>query len=151
MSHLDIVRAGPRQAGALTALMHASSAYRGEYASILEGYTVTPRYVEANPTFAALSRGEIVGFYALREAELDLLFVADSAQGLGVGRRLVTHMFGEASARGMRTVRVVSHPPALPFYLRMGARRIGTIPPAPPKIAWERPELRFDVPDSPFP
>lgn len=143
---VEIARATPDQAAALTALMHTSSAYRGDYATILDGYEVTPAYVAANPTFTATEAGVVVGFYALAEAELDLLFVADSAQGLGVGRRLVDHMRGEAEARGLRAIRVVAHPPALAFYLRMGARRIGTIPPVPPKVRWDRPELRFDIP-----
>lgn len=145
---VDITRATPAQAGSLTALMHSSSAYHGDYASILDGYSVTPAYIETNPTFAATTGDELLGFYALLEKppELDILFVADAAQGLGIGRRLVTHMLAEARTRGIRTVRVVSHPPALPFYLRMGARRTGTIPPRPPKVAWARPEVVFDIP-----
>jgi GNAT superfamily N-acetyltransferase len=141
----EIHRATPDQAGALTALVHASSAYQGEYASILDGYAITPGYVAANPTFTATGEG-LLGFYALLEAELDLLFVADAAQGLGIGARLITHMLGQARERGLKSVRVVSHPPALAFYLRMGARRTGTVPARPPKVRWDRPELRFDVP-----
>ncbi|WP_312024825.1 hypothetical protein [Amycolatopsis balhimycina] len=34
MDKIEIFRAGPAQAGVLTALMHASPAYQGEYASI---------------------------------------------------------------------------------------------------------------------
>ncbi|HET6705135.1 GNAT family N-acetyltransferase [Amycolatopsis sp.] len=146
MAEIEIHRATPGQAGALTALMHASSAYQGEYASILDGYAIAPGYVEANPTFIATRDGEILGFYALLDAELDLLFVADRAQGLGLGARLVAHMLAEARGRGLDSVRVVSHPPALAFYVRMGARRTGTIPATPPKVGWDRPELRFDVP-----
>jgi GNAT superfamily N-acetyltransferase len=143
---VEIRRATTAQAGALTALMHASSAYQGDYASILDGYEVTPAYVEANPTYAALDGGELLGFYALRQGELDILFVADAAQGLGIGARLIAHMLAEARELNLESVRVVSHPPATAFYLRMGARRTGTIPPRPPKVRWERPELRFDVP-----
>ncbi|WIY06836.1 GNAT family N-acetyltransferase [Amycolatopsis mongoliensis] len=148
MGRPEILRATPAQAGALTALMHASAAYQGDYASILDGYAVTPAYIAGNPTFAAMAGDELLGFYSLLEdpPELDILFVADAAQGLGLGARLIAHMLREARARGMRDVRVVSHPPALPFYLRMGARRTGTIPAAPPKVRWDRPELRFDVP-----
>ncbi|MDS0135518.1 MULTISPECIES: GNAT family N-acetyltransferase [unclassified Amycolatopsis] len=146
MGQLQIARATPDQAGTLTALMHASSAYQGDYASILDGYAIAPGYVETNPTFIATSGTEILGFYALVAAELDLLFVADRAQGLGIGARLITHMLAEARSRGLESVRVVSHPPALAFYVRMGARRTGTIPARPPKIGWDRPELRFDVP-----
>lgn len=148
MGQPEIRAATPAQAAELTALMHASSAYQGDYASILDGYEVTPGYIESNPTFAAMTGDEVIGFYALLEdpPELDILFVADTAQGLGLGARLVKHMFEEAGRRGMRSIRVVSHPPAVQFYVRMGARRTGTIPPTPPKIRWERPELHFDVP-----
>ena len=148
MGQIEILRATPAQAGTLTAMVHASSAYQGEYASILDGYAVTPAYVEANPTFTATRQGEVLGFYGLLEdpPELDILFVTDDAQGLGIGGRLVTHMLAEARGRGLDAVRVVSHPPALAFYVRMGARRTGTIPANPPKVRWERPELRFDVP-----
>ncbi|GLY34005.1 N-acetyltransferase [Amycolatopsis sp. NBRC 101858] len=148
MGQPEIRAATPAQAAELTALMHASSAYQGDYASILEGYEVTPGYIESNPTFTAMTEGEVIGFYALREdpPELDIMFVADKAQGLGLGARLIKHMVKEASIRGMRSIRVVSHPPALQFYIRMGANQTGTIPPTPPKIRWERPELHFDVP-----
>ena len=148
MDKIEIFRADPAQAGVLTALMHASSAYQGEYASILDGYAVTPDYIESNPTFTAMTGDELLGFYALltEPPELDILFVANDAQGLGLGARLITHMLAEAREREIKSVRVVSHPPALPFYVRMGARRTGTIPPKPPQVRWERPELRFDVP-----
>ncbi len=146
MGQIEIIRATPGQAGTLTALMHASSAYQGDYASILDGYAITPGYIETNPTFTATRGAEISGFYTLLAAELDLLFVADQAQGLGIGARLIEHMLAEARERGLDSVRVVSHPPALAFYVRMGARRTGTIPANPPKVRWDRPELRFDVP-----
>jgi GNAT superfamily N-acetyltransferase len=148
MDKIEISRANPAQAGVLTALMHASSAYKGEYASILDGYAVTPEYIERNPTFTATTSDELLGFYALltESPELDILFVSDDAQGLGIGARLIAHMLAEARKREIKSVRVVSHPPASPFYIRMGARRTGTIPPNPPKVRWERPELRFDVP-----
>ncbi|MFE0026273.1 GNAT family N-acetyltransferase [Amycolatopsis sp. NPDC059021] len=142
-----VSRAMPEQAEALTALMHASSAYRGKYASILDGYAVTAAYVRSHPVFVATAADHIVGFGALLTGnpELDLLFVADDTQGLGVGAQLVTHVLEHAKTLGLTTVRVVAHPPALAFYERMGARRVGTVPPKPPKITWERPELVFEL------
>jgi GNAT superfamily N-acetyltransferase len=76
-----------------------------------------PTYVETTPTSTAVAHGEVLGFYALLEdpPELDILFVADTAQGLGIGGRLVAHVLDQARARRIRSVRVVSHPPALPF------------------------------------
>jgi hypothetical protein len=52
-------------------------------------------------------------------------------------------MIGQAREAGLTDVRVVSHPPAEEFYRRLGAERVGTVAPSPPKVAWERPELRF--------
>jgi GNAT superfamily N-acetyltransferase len=147
----DIRRASGQDAPALNALLHASSAYRGDYASILDGYEVTPEYVERHQVFAAFppaapAEGPL-GFYSLTGAELDLLFVADAAQGTGLGAALITHMLETARAKGIPSVRVVSHPPAACFYARMGAHHTGTIPPRPPKIPWKRPELTFDTGD----
>ncbi|MFD9894774.1 GNAT family N-acetyltransferase [Amycolatopsis sp. NPDC059027] len=144
---ITISRAVPEQTETLTTLMHASSAYRGDYASILDGYAVTAAYVRSHPVFVATSADRIVGFAALLtdNPELDLLFVADDTQGLGVGARLVAHVLEHAKTLGIATVRVVAHPPALAFYERRGARRVGTVPPKPPKITWERPELVFEL------
>lgn len=144
---LRVVPADASRAGVLTALMRDCSAYRGEYASILDGYEVTAAYLDSHPAFLAEAAGVVLGFYSLllRPPELDLLFVADAAQGTGVGAALVAHMLDQARARGIAAVRVVSHPPAEGFYRRMGARRIGVVPARPPRITWERPELVFDV------
>ncbi|WP_328603095.1 GNAT family N-acetyltransferase [Amycolatopsis sp. NBC_00345] len=146
----DIRRASGQDAPALNALMHASSAYQGDYASILDGYEVTPEYVGRHQVFAAVpvlgpDFGPPQGFYSLTDAELDLLFVADTAQGTGLGAALIAHMLETARANEIPSVRVVSHPPAARFYERMGARRVGTVPPRPPKIPWARPELTFDT------
>ncbi|WFB09389.1 GNAT family N-acetyltransferase [Streptomyces sp. LX-29] len=141
-----IKRATARDAERLTDLMHASRAYEGAYATMLAGYRITADYIAAHPVHLAESPdGELLGFYALlpEQAELDLLFVADAAQGTGLGRLLVEHMRERAREHGLERVRVVSHPPAEHFYRRMGARRTGTVPASPPKVTWERPELSF--------
>lgn len=151
MRTISIVAADPDHVDTLTTLIHQSQAYQGKYASILDGYRQTPSYLDRHPTYVATSDDQIIGFYSLipQAPELDLLFVADSAQGHGVGATLVTHMFSQAAARGMTAVRVVSNPPAVEFYKRVGARQIGTVPPRPPKITWTRPELVFDIPPAP--
>ncbi len=148
MGGIEIVEATSGHVDELTDLIQASSAYQGEYAVILAGYRMKPSYLDDHPTRIALVDGVVAGFYSLipEPAELDLLFVADSAQGLGLGAALVAHMLDRARDLGATTVRVVSHPPAVGFYQRVGARLIGTVPPRPPKITWSRPELVFDVP-----
>jgi GNAT superfamily N-acetyltransferase len=148
MHSIVVKRAAAQDAERLTALVHSSGAYRGRYRSIVAGYQVTPEYIDRHPVFMATgTAGNLLGFYSLLldPPELDLMFVADEAQGRGVGRILVDHMLDRARESGVSGVRVVAHPDSEDFYLRMGAQRIGVVPPAPPVVTWERPELRFTL------
>lgn len=141
---VSVRRATARDGKRLTRLIQASSAYEGPYAPMIAGYRVGPDYIETHRVFLATGPdGRLLGFYALLldPPELDLMFVADAAQGLGVGRRLVDHMKGEARAAGADSVRVVSHPPAEGFYRGVGAERVGTVAANPPAVMWDRPEL----------
>jgi GNAT superfamily N-acetyltransferase len=141
-----IRRATAGDARRLTRMVRGSRAYRGHWAAMVAGYTVGPAYIETHHVHTAVGPDDRpLGFYALLESppELDLLFVADAAQGLGLGRRLITHMREEARRAGLGAVRVVSHPPAEGFYRSVGALRTGTVPAAPPAVRWDRPELHF--------
>ncbi|MFF4925641.1 MULTISPECIES: GNAT family N-acetyltransferase [unclassified Kitasatospora] len=148
MIETTIRRAEATDADRLTDLIQASSAYHGEYAPMIDGYRVTPDYIAGHEVFLALdpATDQLLGFYGLiREpAELDLMFVADEAQGRGTGRELIAHMLEQARTAGIASVLVVSHPDAERFYLRVGAERVGTFP-AHGRITWDRPELRFTV------
>ncbi|MFG2866795.1 GNAT family N-acetyltransferase [Streptomyces sp. NPDC048338] len=147
MPAITVRRATAEDSRRLTQLVRKSGAYRGDYAVMVDGYVVGGPYIEHHCVHVAVDgQGRTVGFYALLldEAELDLAFVADDAQGHGTGRLLMEHMTGEARAAGLTSVRVVAHPPAEEFYLRTGARRTGAVEPA-GGIYWTRPELRFDV------
>ncbi|MER8047882.1 GNAT family N-acetyltransferase [Streptomyces sp. NPDC094032] len=148
-------RATADDAKRLTRIVRRSGAYRGDYAAMVDGYQVGGSYIEHHPVYVAVEGGgdgdgdvdgKVLGFYALilDDAELDLAFVADEAQGLGIGRLLVEHMIQEARTAGLTSVKVVSHPPSEDFYLRTGARRTGTVPPS-GRIHWARPELRYDI------
>ena len=139
-----IRRATVADAADLTELMHAASAYRGEYASILRGYEITSEQIGRDLIFLAETSGHLLGFYSLihgDEPELDLMFVADDAHGTGVGRQLIEHMRGEARARGILTVTIISHPPSVGFYQRLGAELTGMKPPSGSRVTWERPVL----------
>ncbi|CAM5613295.1 GNAT family N-acetyltransferase OS=Streptomyces cyaneofuscatus OX=66883 GN=G3I52_01355 PE=4 SV=1 [Streptomyces cyaneofuscatus] len=68
------------------------------------------------------------------------MFVADEAQGLGIGRLLIGHLREEARRAGLTGVRIVSHPPAEGFYCGRGAERVGTVRANPPAVMWDRPE-----------
>lgn len=149
---VTIRRAVARDAKRLTRLVRGSRAYEGKYAAAVEGYRVGPDYIEAHRVFVAVGTdehgGRVLGFYSLVLAppELDLLFVADEAQGRGIGRLLVAHMQSEARAAGLDRVKVVSHLPAKDFYHRVGALRTGTVLAYPPAVPWDRPEFEFRIP-----
>ncbi|MEV7871896.1 GNAT family N-acetyltransferase [Streptomyces sp. NPDC088124] len=145
---VTIRRATAGDAGRLTRLVRRSRAYEGPYASMVAGYRVGQDYIEAHEVHvAADGDGRVLGFYALvlEPPELDLMFVADDAQGLGIGRRLIGHLTDRARAAGLDTVRVVAHPPAEGFYRSVGARRTGTVAARPPAVPWDRPELELAV------
>lgn len=147
MSEITIRRATAVDSKRLTRLVRGSAAYRGPYAVMVDGYRVGGAYIEHHPVHVAVDADDrVLGFYALLldEAELDLAFVADSAQGLGIGRLLMAHMSAVARAAGLTAVRVVAHPPAEEFYLRTGARRTGTVA-ASGRVHWDRPELTYDL------
>ena len=142
--------AEPSDLRAMNALMHGSRAYQGEYYRIIENYFVTADTLEHNAVFVAERDGALLGFYSLvieGEADLDLMFVSDSAQGLGVGRALFEHMKRTAREHGFGRVAIGSHPPSVGFYERMGAVRSGVLPPS-AHVTWERPLLTLNVMES---
>lgn len=152
----QIRRATAADTDRVNELIHASSAYHGEYAPILDGYRLTADYLELHPTYLAVDEDDaLMGFYSLlvdpatlakhhfELPELNLLFVDDRLQGKGIGRHLVNHMLDLAASLGIEEIRVVSNPPAEQFYRSVGAEKTGTVPPTPPRVTWERPELRF--------
>ncbi|MCX5144746.1 GNAT family N-acetyltransferase [Streptomyces sp. NBC_00338] len=146
---VGIRRATARDAKRLTRLVRTSRAYEGPYAPMVAGYRVGHDYVETHRVFVAVGEttGRLLGFYSLilDPPELDLMFVADAAQGAGIGRLLIGHLRDEAGAAGLTDVRIVSHPPAEGFYTEVGARRMGTVRAAPPAVMWDRPELVLPV------
>ena len=120
--HAAIRRACADDAAALTALMHATAAYRGRYAAMLAGYGVTPAQIVRDEVFVYAPADVILGFYSLkRDGELDLLFVADAAQGRGIGAALLMHLREHARACGLYSIRIVAHPPAEGRYRNQAA------------------------------
>ncbi|ALC31487.1 acetyltransferase [Streptomyces sp. CFMR 7] len=116
---------------------------------MVAGYRVGPDYIEAHRVFVAADRDDdrVLGFYALtlRPPELDLMFVADEAQGLGIGRLLIGHLREEAGRAGLTGVRIVAHPPAEGFYRSVGAEPTGTVRANPPAVLWDRPEFLLPI------
>jgi GNAT superfamily N-acetyltransferase len=145
MPDIALRRALETDIPALQYLMQASTAYHGQYAAMVQGYAIAPAQVARDHMVLAERGGEVLGFYSLitgPEPELDLMFVSDGAQGLGLGARLFAHMAGVAREAGMAAVKIVSNPPALGFYERQGAVVVGRREPA-GRITWSQPILNF--------
>ena len=131
----------------LNALMKSVRAYQGVYGTILENYALGDVQLQRDRIFLAEDGGNILGFYSLivvGEPELDLMFVADAAQGTGLGKILFDHMRETARAHRIASVLIVSHPPSAGFYERMGAVRDGMKQPS-GGATWDRPILRLAV------
>ncbi len=143
-----------RDVDALTRIVRASAAYAGRYQAMVADDTMTTQYLNTNRVrVARTDSGQVAGFTGVLvpgrgeqgEWELDYLFVADDVQGHGIGSLLLDDLCTEADAAGVGRVHIVSHPPAEVFYLRHGARRIGTVPGG-GRITWDRPHLLLDCP-----
>lgn len=139
---IAIRRATAADHAAINAIVQTSSAYQGAYRPMLDGYEVTEKQIVEEETWLA-EDGDVLGFYSLlfgAQPELDLMFVSDAAQGRGVGRLLFDHMRALAKARGVESLKIISHPPALDFYRRMGAIEVGLAYPV-GNVTWARPVL----------
>ncbi len=131
--HLEIVRASPDAADALTRIAFAAKRHWGYPEPWIEqwggGLTITPGFIRENEVHAATAGGEPVGFYALAgrglTLELEHLWVSPEYIGSGVGRSLFEHALGRAASLGAETLRLEADPNAEGFYRRMGARRVG--------------------------
>jgi predicted N-acetyltransferase YhbS len=144
---MTIRRAVRSDAPSLTSLMRSSAAYVGEFATMINGYTVSTDQIANDELFVAEDDGQLLGFYSVLTTpifELDLMFVADSAQGQKIGHRLFQHMCERAKALGAAQVRIVSHPPSAGFYERMGAQVVGCCL-ASGNVNWDRPILEMPL------
>lgn len=133
MDEATLRRARPGEAALLSALALRSKAHWGYDEAFMEAcradLTVTPGDIARQPYFVAEQDGRVVGFYNLAgegdEATLQNLFVSPEVIGHGLGKRLWRHLEGEARQAGFPFLLIHSDPHAEPFYLRMGARRVG--------------------------
>lgn len=153
MPDFTIGTARADEAESLTTMIRSSAAYAGEQRVMVANQTVDQAYLDANLVRVARGgdRGAL-GFYSVLvpgrgapgEAELDFMFVDNTAQGRGIGRALFDDMVAATRALGITRVHIVSHPPAEAFYLRCGATFVATIAPR-GRVTWARPHLVVDI------
>jgi predicted N-acetyltransferase YhbS len=104
----------------------------GYLAAALPLLSVDESYLAKNTGFAASGPDGVVGFAAIElvgdgVALLGHLWVAPVVQHRGIGTLLFRRSIAEA-ARSSSVLRIISDPPAEPFYLRQGAIRVGEKP-----------------------
>ncbi len=133
---VQIIPAEKGDASVLSQIALAAKAHWGYPARWLaewrEDLKISSEFIAQNPTFKAINfGGEILGFHALKKrAEvwwLEHLWVSPEQIGRGYGRALLQHAANLVRSQGAPCLTIESDPHAEGFYLRMGARRIGTV------------------------
>jgi len=149
---VNIRPAQGHEAKALTAIALEAKAFWGYPADTIESWkqelTVSTRTVTSRPTFVAMIRDEIVGFYSLSPShdawKLEDLWVLPRFMDRGIGRALVAHALETAARGGASSVTVDADPNAESFYLACGADRCGEVPaPIRGEPGRVRPQLAF--------
>lgn len=133
MDDVKVRRALPSEAAAISELAQRSKAYWGYDQAFLDRVrsqlTVQPERIQRGHVVVAERDGVLLGFYQLSgdppDGELTDLFIAPDVIGTGLGRTMWEHAVQAAKACGFRSLSLESDPNAEPFYLHMGAMRIG--------------------------
>lgn len=132
----------PSEADEITALTLRSKGYWAYDREVLEGIrhmlTMNPDQIRDDRVVVAEQDGMLLGYYRLGgeppDGELVDLFIEPQVIGTGLGRMLWKHAVASALKRGFQTLSLESDPNAEPFYLRMGAERIGEREVAPGRV-----------------
>lgn len=127
-----IRKARPQEGQMLTQLAFRSKAYWGYDTKLLEVWrdelTVSEEMIRDFISYVAQSGDRVVGFWCREPKEehsAGFLFIEPDWIGKGVGRLLWEAVMADAKQRGLRYLTWEADPNAEPFYLRMGAYRIG--------------------------
>jgi GNAT superfamily N-acetyltransferase len=146
-----IRRAHAGDARCLTEIATTAKRYWGYSEDLLllwrDELTVTPDFIASHPVYLAVSDGDVAGFYALsfdgEIAELEHMWVYPPQMGGNVGRTLFSHAMDVARENGATMLRIASEPAAQGFYVRMGARLVGSVSSRP--AGRELPLLEVDL------
>lgn len=133
---IEIRRARPEEANILTEIALSAKRHWNYPEGWMEIWapvlTFKPQDVEEADIFAAISQGEIVGFYRLvfraSRAVLEDLWIKPLFIGRGVGRMLFEHVVTRCRLAGAEILAVESDPHAQGFYEKMGMCKVGERP-----------------------
>lgn len=124
----------PSDAEQLTKLAFLSKAHWGYPKEWLDFWqddlTITPELIEDSIAYIAEAEQQIIGFWVRAaidsgEPTSGWLFVHPDHMGKGVARALWSEVKKEAEARGIKRFVIEADPNAVPFYLSLGAEKIG--------------------------
>ena len=145
--------ATPDEAPLLTAIAHAAKRHWGYpehwMAQWNAALTMSAEYIACHRVVVAERSGEVLGFFALEDGEscwfLEHLWVRPDQIGKGCGARLFDQAMSMVRSARPGSVFIDSDPNAEAFYLKMGARRVGSFPAAVGGTARALPRLEFVV------
>ncbi|NTZ10438.1 GNAT family N-acetyltransferase [Burkholderia metallica] len=118
----------------LTRLARLSKAHWGypkEWLDLWQSdLTISPETIEGAIGYVTESGESIIGFWVRTSLDSDRptpgwFFVHPDHMGQGVARALRESVRAEAAARGIKSLVVEADPNAAPFYLTLGAEKIG--------------------------
>ena len=132
---IQIRRAQPEEAAALTEIAHAAKRHWGYPENWIEHWkddlTITPDFIANNEMYVAVTGEEIAGCCALvmtdSLAELEHMWISPAHMGGGVGRALFNQIVERATTLNARVMELSADPNAEGFYKHMGATRIGEV------------------------
>ena len=150
---MEIRRAKPSEADALSAVARTAKAYWGYPEEWLGQWkaelTITPEFIAANEVFVALVQERVVAFHALLktpgDVRLEHLWVLPEQMHRGLGRKLFAHAAERARALGAASLTIEADPNAEEFYRHLGAIKIGSIVTEIQGHRRELPLLSFDL------
>ena len=150
---MQIVRANPREADALTEIAHAAKRHWGYPERWIQNWrdilTMRPEFIAENVAYCAREGARVLGFYLLTNEgdglHLDHLWIVPDAMGRGIGRALFQHALGQARRLNHRSFKIEADPNAEGFYMRMGAQRIGETVTIIEEQRRELPLLQYDL------
>ena len=150
---MEIRRARPAEAATLSTIARKAKAHWGYPEVWLKQWeaqlTITPEFVAANETYAALIENRIVAFHAISETpetiRLEHLWVLPEQMRRGIGRKLFVHAAARALARGATSLTIEADPNAEPFYRHLGAEKVGAVVTEIEGRRRELPLLSFDL------
>lgn len=132
---MTIIRARPEMADVLSEIAWEAKQSWGYSEDWMEAWrdqlTLTPDVIRSEEAWFAEIRSRAAGFYVLRclpnaTGSLEHLWVRPDSMRMGVGSRLLEHAVDRGKAAAISSLSVVADPNAEAFYLKYGARRIGT-------------------------